>query len=82
MVLFVQHISRELSENNCLRDGIPYHKHVLQLTIPAVLQDDLLHSNRESLAGGGHQGVDCTYKAIKLKYFWPTVHHEAVLSLA
>ena len=79
--------TQKKAENYCLKDSILYHKPVVrskiditdmprseQLAVPTVLRDDLLRSYHDSLAGGGHQGVDRTYQAIKLKYFWPTMH--------
>ena len=74
-------------KNYSLRNDILYHTPIIrsntivedipklkQLVMPSCLRDDLLKSYHDSLAGGGHQGVDRTYQALKLKYFWPTMH--------
>ena len=65
-------------------DGILYHKpgntdiqdmpRPEQLATPSILRDDLLRSCHDSLAGGGHQGLDRTFHVIKLKYIWSTMH--------
>ena len=34
----------------------------------------MLHSYHDSLAGGAHIGIDKTYRAIQLKYFWPKMY--------
>ena len=75
------------AKNYSLRNDILYHTPIIrsntivedmprseQFVVPSCLRDDLLKSYHDSLAGGGHQGVDRTYQALKLKYFWPTMH--------
>ncbi len=44
-----------------------------QLVVPKVLRDDLLRSYHDSLAGGGHQGANRVYQALRLKYFWKSM---------
>ncbi|KAK3088363.1 hypothetical protein FSP39_018216 [Pinctada imbricata] len=43
---------------------------IKQLAVPQCLRKDVLRSYHDSLAGGAHLGLDRTYKAIQLKYFW------------
>ncbi len=44
-----------------------------QLAVPKELRDDLLRSYHDSLAGGGHQGTNRVYQAIRQKYFWKSM---------
>ncbi len=44
-----------------------------QLAVPKDLRDDLLRSYHDSLAGGGHQGTNRVYQAMRQKYFWKTM---------
>lgn len=45
-----------------------------QLAIPRCLREDVLRSYHDSIAGGAHLGIDRTYRAIQLKYFWPKMY--------
>lgn len=45
-----------------------------QLAVPRCLRDDVLRSYHDSIAGGAHLGLDRTYRAIQLKYFWPKMY--------
>ncbi|KAK3097343.1 hypothetical protein FSP39_008811 [Pinctada imbricata] len=45
-----------------------------QLAVPRCLREDVLRSYHDCLAGGCHLGLDRTYKAIQLKYFWPGMY--------
>lgn len=49
-------------------------KYTKQLCIPKVLRNDVLRSYHDSLAGGGHLGVDKVHESIRLKYWWPTIY--------
>ena len=40
------------------------------------MRDDILRSYHDSLAGGGHQGHEQTFAAIRLKYYWPKMYDE------
>ena len=72
-------------------DGILYHLHqdrnrgiprdqrvIKQLAVPRVLRDDLLKSYHDSIAGGGHQGYERTYEALRRKYFWPRMYSDVL----
>lgn len=45
-----------------------------QLAVPRCLREDVLRSYHDSLAGGAHLGLDRTYRAIQLKYYWPKMY--------
>lgn len=45
-----------------------------QLAIPRCLREDVLRSYHDSIAEGAHLGIDRTYRAIQLKYFWPKMY--------
>ena len=49
---------------------------VKQTAIPVILRDDILKSYHDCLAGGGHQGFERTYAAIRNKYFWPRMYED------
>ena len=55
--------------------SVPQHQAVIrQLAVPKSWRADVLRSYHDSLLGGGHQGFDRTYAAIRLKYFWPKMY--------
>ncbi len=45
----------------------------VQLAVPKVLRDDLLKSFHDCIAGGGHQGSNRVYQALREKYFWKSM---------
>ena len=45
---------------------------VKQTVIPVILRDEY----HDCLAGGGHQGFERTYAAIRNKYFWPHMYED------
>ena len=47
---------------------------VKQIAVPKVLRDDLLKSYHDCIAGGGHQGFERTYAALRNKYYWPSMY--------
>ena len=49
-------------------------KLIRQLAVPKCLRDDVLKSYHDSVAGGLHLGLDRTYRAIQLKYYWPKMY--------
>ena len=54
--------------------GVPKEEKILlQLAVPKKMRDEILKSFHDSLAGGGHQGFERTYAALRLKYFWPSM---------
>ena len=54
--------------------GVPKEEKILiQLAVPKIMRDEILRSFDDSVAGGGHQGFERTYAALRLKYFWPTM---------
>lgn len=67
-----------------LSDGVLFHQYqprtknlkpterlIMQVAAPEVLRPDILKSYHDSLAGGGHLGVNRTFQAIQLKFYWP-----------
>ena len=47
---------------------------VKQTAVPKCLRDELLKSYHDCLAGGGHQGFERTYAALRNKYYWPSMY--------
>ena len=45
-------------------------KVINQVVVPKCLRSQILSEYHDSLIGGGHQGFDRTYCAIKMKYYW------------
>jgi hypothetical protein len=45
-------------------------KLINQVVVPVNLRRQILSEYHDSLVGGGHQGFDRTYYAIKSKYYW------------
>ena len=76
-----------------LKDGTLYHvfqprvghknnenfdQMILQLAVPKVKRQEVIHGYHDCLAGGGggHFGVNKTFGAIRLKYYWPKMYQE------
>ena len=49
---------------------IQWDKIINQVVVPKCLRSQILFEYHDSLIGGGHQGFDRTYCAIKMKYYW------------
>ena len=45
-------------------------KLINQVVVPVNLRRQILSEYHDLLVGGGHQGIDRTYYAIKSKYYW------------
>ena len=57
--------------------GLPREERLVkQLAVPKIMRDDILRSYHDSLAGGGHQGHERTFAAIRLKYYWPKMYDQ------
>ncbi|MES9904503.1 MAG: reverse transcriptase domain-containing protein [Sedimenticola sp.] len=70
-------------------DGVLYHmfqarckgipksmRLVKQIAVPRCLRNDVLKSYHDSIAGGGHQGHERTFEAVRSKYYWPRMYEE------
>jgi hypothetical protein len=57
-----------------LRQGILFHKKdsTIRIFVPKVLQDSILQSAHNSLAGG-HMGIFKTKNRVLARYFWPSL---------
>ena len=53
-----------------------YKPVITQTVVPKSLRKTLLSEYHDSLIGGGHQGFDRTYEAIKNKYYWPRMYED------
>lgn len=51
---------------------------VKQVALPRVLRKDALLSYHDSLAGGGHLGIEKVKTALYRKYYWPRMHSDIV----
>ena len=54
----------------CIKDEYKFDKTLHQIVIPKDLRYHILSDYHDSLVGGGHQGFQRTYDAIRSKYFW------------
>ena len=77
----------QTADHYVVSDDVLYHvyfptnrrrpEHMIkQLVVPFSRRKDLLIKYHNSLVGGGHQGLDRTYSALILKYFWPKMYTE------
>ena len=77
------------ADNYVVLDGILYHLYyhrakglpkadrlVRQLAVPEPVRFDCLQSYHDSIAGGGHQGSERTYHALRNKYYWPNMYRD------
>ena len=51
-------------------------KMLLQLAVPKNMRHAILKSVHDSLSVEGHKGFECTYVALRLKYFWPSMRDD------
>ena len=51
---------------------------ITQIALPKVLRLDALRQYHDSLAGGGHLGIEKVRASIIQKYFWPRMHQDIV----
>ena len=49
---------------------------VKQLVVPQPLRAEALQAYHDSLIGGGHQGFERTYHAVRNKYYWPKMYRD------
>lgn len=72
------------AEQYLLADNVLYHYYqprtrksnraegsIIQVALPKSLRLDLLRSYHDSIAGGGHLGIQKTFESIRQKYYWP-----------
>lgn len=59
--------------------SIPKEDRIIQqLVIPKNSRTDILEHYHDSLMGGGHQGFERTYHAIKTHYYWPKMYTQVL----
>ncbi|CAC5414433.1 unnamed protein product [Mytilus coruscus] len=57
--------------------GVPRIEAMIeQLVLPKILREDALLSYHDCKAGGGHTGIEKTYAALHLKYYWPGMYQQ------
>ena len=77
------------ADNYTLLDGVLYHLYyrrakglpkadrlVKQLVVPEPLRHEALQAYHDSLMGGGHQGKERTYTALRNKYYWVHMYRD------
>ena len=47
---------------------------IIQVALPKALRLDVLKSYHDSIAGGGHLGIQKTYESIRQKFYWPHMY--------
>ena len=65
------HVFQPRSRHNAAND---LDRLILQLALPNVKRLDVLKAYHDCQAGGGHFGVNRTFGAIRLKYWWPKMY--------
>lgn len=53
-------------------------KFIKQIALPRKLRKDALHAYHDSLAGGGHLGIEKVRTALVLKYYWPRMYQNVI----
>ena len=74
-----------------IADGILHHryqrrckkaddklKYIIQIALPSALRHDALKSYHDSLASGGHLGVEKVMASLIEKYWWPHMHQDII----
>jgi hypothetical protein len=52
------------------------NRFITQIAMPKILRNDVLTSYHDSIAGGAHRGLQNTFAAIRLKYYWPRMYQQ------
>lgn len=53
-------------------------KFIKQIALPRELRKNALHAYHDSLAGGGHLGIEKVRTALVLKYYWPRMYQDVI----
>ena len=77
------------SDQYMLADRVLYHYYqprtkkanqsvgsIIQVALPKALRLDVLRSYHDSIAGGGHLGIQKTFEAIRQKFYWPHMYQD------
>lgn len=72
------------SDQYMLADKVLYHYYqprtkkanpsegsIIQVALPKALRLDVLRSYHDSIAGGGHLGIQKTFESVRQKFYWP-----------
>lgn len=70
-------ILTHLFQRRCKRQQEEDH-FITQIALPKVLRLVALRQYHDSLAGGGHLGIEKVRASIIQKYFWPRMHQDIV----
>ena len=54
-------------------DNSPF-KLVKQLVVPKSMRGSILEAHHDGILGGGHQGAERTYAAVRQRYYWPRMY--------
>ena len=79
------------SQHYCIMDQLLYHlfqrrckrqpeefKFIYQLALPRELRKNALFAYHDSLAGGGHLGIDKVRFTMMQKYYWPRMNQDII----
>ena len=77
------------SDQYMLADRVLYHYYqprmkkanrsegsIIQVALPKALRLDVLKSYHDSIAGGGHLGIQKTFESIRQKFYWPHMYQD------
>lgn len=77
------------SDQYMLADKVLYHYYqprtkkahqsegsIIQVALPKTLRLDVLRSYHDSIAGGGHLGIQKTFESIHQKFYWPRMYQD------
>ncbi|KAK3100025.1 hypothetical protein FSP39_013636 [Pinctada imbricata] len=64
-------------QRRCKRQPTEF-RYIKQVAMPQVLREECLKQYHDSLAGGGHLGIEKVSTAMVLRYYWPHMHQDIV----
>ena len=63
-------------QRRCKRQPVKC-RYISQIALPRVLRREALQQYHDSIAGGGHLGIEKVKTALMNRYFWPKMHQIA-----
>ena len=66
-----------LFQRRCKRQPVEF-RYITQVALPKVLRQEALKQYHDSIAGGGHLGIEKVRTALMQRYYWPHMHQDIV----